>query len=221
MAEQHHKYTGALLILFALLILLSAILLTIAQSKIMTIEEYKSGNSKLNSAKNNVLTAYILAYVAAGMAVILAILYFGHVAWGIKNEIPHLLVFIILFGLIITSGVFSFIALSNISGSNAQDKKGSEGWIWAALISALVAIIVLIISGAWRAQHVSSQKSSADTTVESNQMTTIRAPSEYNYEPMPNVSVAPTYPAPVASPSRTVYATSGPGYTTQGTVNVM
>ena len=221
MAEQHHKYTGALLILFALLILLSAILLTIAQSKIMTIEEYKTGNSKLNSAKNNVLTAYILGYVAAGMAVILAILYFGHVAWGIKNEIPHLLVFIILFGLIITSGVFSFIALSNISGSNAQDKQGSEGWIWAALISALVAIIVLIISGAWRAQHVSSQKSAADTTVESQQMTTIRAPSEYNYEPMPNVSVAPAYPAPVASPSRTVYATSGPGYTTQGTVNVM
>ena len=221
MAEQHHKYTGALLILFALLILLSAILLTIAQSKIMTIEEYKTGNSKLNSAKNNVLTAYILGYVAAGMAVILAILYFGHVAWGIKNEIPHLLVFIILFGLIITSGVFSFIALSNISGSNAQDKQGSEGWIWAALISALVAIIVLIISGAWRAQHVSSQKSAADTTVESQQMTTIRAPSEYNYEPMPNVSVGPTRPVPVASPSRTVYATSGPGYTTQGTVNVM
>ena len=115
MAEQHHKYTGALLILFALLILLSAILLTIAQSKIMTIDEYKTGNSKLHSAKSNVLTAYILGYIAAGMALILAILYFGHVAWGIKNEIPHLLVFIILFGLIITSGIFSFIALSNIS----------------------------------------------------------------------------------------------------------
>lgn len=219
MAEHHHKYTGALLILFALLILLGGILLTISQSKIMNIDEYKSGNSKLNSAKNNVLTAYILAYIAAGMGLVLAILYFGHVTWGIKSEIPHLLLFIILFGLVVTSGIFSFVALSNISGSNAQDKKGSEGWIWAALIAGLVSIIVLIVSGAWRAQHVASNKAVGSDTLVSRQSTPYRAQSEYNFEPMPNVITPPNYAAPTAGPIRTEYQTTGPGYTAQGMVS--
>ena len=80
MADNHHKYTGILLLVFALLVLAGAIFFTISQSKVMTIDEYKTGNSKLNSAKNNLLVAYILGYIAAGMGIILAILYFGHVA---------------------------------------------------------------------------------------------------------------------------------------------
>jgi len=188
MAENHHKYTGILLLVFALLVLAGAIFFTIAQSKVMTIDEYKSGNSKLNSAKNNLLIAYILGYIAAGMGIILAILYFGHVAWGIKNEIPHLIVFILLFGLVIVSGIFGFIALSNIDSSGAQHKQGSTGWIWASLIAGLIGLIVLIISGAWRAQHVASkaaanQASMVPTeTVTTQQQATFTSPSSVNYE---------------------------------------
>ena len=217
MAENHHKYTGMLLILFALLILLGAIMFTIAQSKIMTISEYKTGNSKLNSAKNNIMIAYILGYVAAGMALVLAILYFGHVTWGINSEIPHLIMFILLFGLVIVSGVFAFISLSNISSSNTTDNKGAPGWIWAGLISGLVALIVLIISGAWRAQHVSSKSAPTGPTLKTQQTTTFKAPSEVNYEPPANVSLSPEYKAPMLeSGSRTVYSTTTPEYTTQG-----
>lgn len=169
MAESHHRYTGILLIVFALLILLGAIFFTIAQVRVMDTDEYKNGEAEMNNAKNNLLIAYILGYIASGIGIVLAILYFGHVTWGIKSEIPHAILFILLFLLIIVSGIFAFIALDNINKSNADDKKGSEGWIWAGEIAGLIAIIVLIISGAWRAQYVSSKDK---TTVSVNSAST-------------------------------------------------
>jgi heme A synthase len=199
--ETHHRYTGILLIVFVILAVLAAIFMTIAHGKVMTIDEYKTGNDKLHSAKNNLLIAYILAYVAAALGIILAILYFGHVAWSINNEIPHLIVFILLFALLVVSGVFGFLALSNIDSSGATDKQGSTGWIWAGLVSALVSVIVLIISGAWRAQHVASKASSKDTaapveTVETHQYTTYTAPSEVNVAADPTIMDGPNYIPP-------------------------
>ena len=185
MAEQQHKYTGILLIVFALLILLGAIFFTVAQTKVTSTDEYKAGNTKLNNAKNNLLVAYILGYIAAGMSIVLAILYFGHVAWGIKSEIPHLILFILLFLLVIVSGIFGFIALSNINDSTINDKKGSENWIWASLVAGLIGVIVLIISGAWRAQYRAS-KASVDDVMKSQQ----------NYQPVqviPQSSETVTY----------------------------
>jgi len=207
MADQHHNYTALLILIYALLVLMGAIFFTIAQTKVTALEEYKSGNSKLNSAKNNLLVAYILGYIAAGMGILLAVIYFGHVAWGIQNEIPHLIIFILLFLLVIVSGIFGFIALSDIDKSEAQDKGSAGGWIWAAQVAGLVALIILIISGAWRAQHISS-KSKAKSTVDvtTQQEMTFTAPDTVTYEPTPQVytSDAPEYPAPVNIPNTTM-----------------
>lgn len=198
MAEHHHQYTGGLLLFFTLLSLVAAILFTIAQVRVTEITEFKNGNAKLNSAKNNLIIAYVLAYIATGIGIILAILYFGHVAWGIKNEWPHLIVFLLLFALIIVSGIFAFIALSDISNASPADNKGAPGWIWGGLASLLVSLIVLIISGAWRAQHRASQ---ASTMTSTEKTVTLTAPSELTYEQ--KMSNAPLTPASYKTPITT------------------
>ena len=197
MAEQHHKYTGILLIVFSLLILLGAIFFTVSQLRVMDTDEYKNGEHHMQTAKNNLLVAYILGYIAAGMGIVLAILYFGHVTWGISSEIPHTILFILLFLLVVVSGIFGFIALNNIDNSSTTDNKGSTGWIWAAEIAGLIAIIVIIISGAWRAQYRASDK---DLTV--TKVTTDKTPSY----------IAP----PVAKPSETQLTISGPSHIVAG-----
>lgn len=212
MAENHHKYTGILLLIFALLILLGAIFFTISQVRVLNTEEYKDGNDKLQTAKNNLLVAYILGYVAAGISIVVSILYFGHVTWGIKSEIPHAVLFILLFLLVIVSGIFGFVALNNIDNSGSSDTKGSTGWIWAAEVAGLVAIILLIISGAWRAQYNSTKTDElADATkyqfshdgtlnvpapaVPSTQLTFTAPPQIYTS------GGAPSYPAPAVGQS--------------------
>jgi hypothetical protein len=192
MVETQHRWTGLLLVIFAILIILGAVFLTVSFGRIYTIPEYKAGNSKLNNARSSLLVAFILGYIAAGIAVILAILYFGHVAWGINSELPHLFVFILLFACIIISGIFGFVALSNISNSGAQNKAGSEGWIWAALIAYLVGLIVLIISGAWRASYVSRKKTVTKRTG-TEELTFTNKVDQHTMEP--------SYAAPMIAPS--------------------
>jgi hypothetical protein len=172
MGERHHSYTGLLLIGFALLLLLAAIFFTIAQNRIINTSEYRSGNSKLRAANNWLIVSYVLSYIATGVGIVLAILYFGHVTWGIKTEVPHAVLFVLLFLHVILAGIFGFVALSEINNSGLQDKRGSENWIWAAEIVSLVAVVILIISGAWRAQHRSVQgaKEKSDQTVNVQRM---------------------------------------------------
>ena len=209
MAEQQHKYTGILLLVFALLVLLGAIFFTVAQSKVTSTDEYKAGNTKLNNAKNDLLFAYILGYIAAGLGLILAVLYFGHIAWGIKSEIPHLIVFILLFLLVIVSGIFGFIALSNISDSNASDKKGAENWIWASLVAGLIGIIVLIISGAWRAQYRST-KGAVDKAVKSFTSPSGSAGAQYSQLAASQAACRAASPQVVPQTSQTVTYTYVP-----------
>ena len=181
MADRHHSWTGVLLILFALLVLMCAIFLTIAQMRVVEIPEY-SKEPKLQSAKNYLVAAYILGYIAAGISTVLAILYFGHVTWGIGTEIPHAILYVLLFILIVVAAVFGFIALNDINKLNLADAKGAHNWIWAAEISALVAAIVLIISGAWRAQYNISKPKEVkldDTAKMQPKDDTYTAPSSY------------------------------------------
>lgn len=194
--ETQHRWTGLLLIIFAILTILAAVFLTVAYGRIYTIPEYKAGSSKLNNARSALLVAFILGYVAAGIGIILAILYFGHVAWGINSELPHLFVFILLFACIIISAIFAFVALSNISNSGAQNKAGSEGWIWGALIAYLIALIVLIISGAWRASYVSRRK-----TVVKGGREELTFTNKVDQPSMEPGYIAPSYAPVAASPS--------------------
>lgn len=157
MAEQHHSYTGLLLIGFAILVLLTAIFFTVAQTRVTATAEFKAGNSKLKSANNWLIAAYVLSYIATGVGVVLAILYFGHVTWGIGSEVVHGILFVLLFLHIILSGIFAFVALSDIKNSGVANNASAENWIWAGEVAALVAVIVIVISGAWRAHYVSTK----------------------------------------------------------------
>ncbi len=202
MVEKQHNYTALLILVYALLILMGAIFFTVAQTKVTGTTEYKNGNSKLNSAKNNLIIAYVLGYIAAGMGILLAVIYFGHVAWGITNEIPHLIIFILLFGLVIVSGIFGFIALSDVNGSGLTDKGFITNWIWGAQVVGLVALVMLIISGAWRAQHVATVKPVVVTATNTQQEVTFTAPDTTVYEPAevytPDAPLSPPpYPAPL------------------------
>lgn len=158
MGETHHRWTGLLLLLVLILFVLMAIFFIIAQTRVQNITEYKQGNTKLKSARNYLIWAYILAFVGAAMMLLLSILYFGHIAWNIGSEVPHLIIFIVTFITIAIAGIFGFAALSNISNASTVNKNGSEGWIWGALGVGLAGLIILVISGAWRIQYKTSQK---------------------------------------------------------------
>ena len=201
MVEGQHRWTGLLIMIFAILILLAAVLFTFAYSKVLETQEYKNGNVEMVNAKNALLWAFILAYISGAIGIVLAILYFGHVTWGINSEIPHLILFILLFLMIIGSGIAAGLALSYIHKSTAVDTAGAPSWIWAGIVALILGTIILIISGAWRAQ----ERLSTPTSLEVPQSeVTITSPSSVTHVTTPSYAlpvasvVAPVVSAPLA-----------------------
>lgn len=196
----HETYTGLLLLLATVLAGLAGLFYTFAQSDVTGIPEHDAGNESLRHASGNLVVAYILAYIAAGVSLVLAILYFFQPNIQI-SEIPHTIVFIIIFALLIISVIFGFVALSDIDESSVSDKKGSVGWIWAGFAMAIFSLLVIIFSGAWRVQHVQNKKVEAASSAP-----VVTGKTEYSFT-SPNVSGqteysfqsaggVPNYPAP-------------------------
>lgn len=208
MVEQHHNYTALLILLYAVLVLAGAIFLTVAYNRVRSSTDY-ARLEVLNSARKYLLVSLILGFIASALGMVLAFVYFGYLALNIKNETLHFILFFLLFALVIVSGILAFIALSKINSTIVADRNGAPGWIWAAEVVGLIALIVVIISGAWRAQYYSSK------TVSKTVLTTtpIVATTITSTTPILATAVdgSPNYGAPVdvsnTSPFAPFYAT--------------
>ena len=193
----HKSYTGILLLIFALLILLGSIFFTVAQLRVINSSDYKNsssaGNSEMISARDYLIWAYVLGYVATGVGLLLAILYFWGGGLYESTEFIHMFVFILLLALVIISGILGFVALSKIENSKVTDRQGANGWIWAAEVVGLVGLVILFISGFWRAVHVNNALS------ESTKSTSVTVTNGIPLE----TSSAPSYEAPTTMSSGT------------------
>ena len=190
---EHHTYTAILIILAFINSILAGLFFTFSQSEITKSIEHDT-NEKLRSASGNLLIAYILAYIAGGICLLLGILYFfqGILGW---KEIVHAIVFLLIFVLLIVSMIFGFLALSDIDESNTGHI--GRGWLIGAEIALVIALLLIIVSGAWRAQHVSSTaKRNQARTIEVAPGTRISVtnrsvPQEFiTYQPAPTMLVS-------------------------------
>ncbi len=106
-------------------------------------------NSNINNVYNKLVWAQVFAWIAAGIALLLAL---GYVFLHFVNttEWVHLILWILLFAAIITSGILLIIALSDLDKMTINNDDGIKSYIWGALITGLIVMIVLLISGGWR-----------------------------------------------------------------------
>ena len=133
-------------------LIVMAILIIIADDRLRGIIGFNT-NDKLKNAHNQLITAQILAWIAAGLGVLLLIGYLFLHGGFLQNEWIHLILWVLLFVGLIISGVFLIIAITEIDNANINNDNTSKGYIWGALIAGIAALVVLIISGGWRIVH--------------------------------------------------------------------
>jgi len=189
---EHHTWTGLLLLLTFILVTLAGVFLVFAQSDVTGIPEHDdpdNPNQSLRNASSNLIVSYILAFSAAAVLLVLCILYFfqGTLQW---SEIPHALIYILIGAATVVSVIFAFVALSDIDESGVKDNLESRarGWIITSIVLILVGLLVLIISGAWRVQHVQSQKQVPTAVTQKTEYTVTQPTME------PPLSAAPASP---------------------------
>ena len=115
-----------------------------------------SGDSKgndleqLESAYNSIKVAYILAFISAGLTLLLAILYAGHETVISPSEYWHLALYLITYILLIISVIYAFIALNKLYDIRISTRNGADAYIWAGLSLAVFAFVGLTATGSGR-----------------------------------------------------------------------
>lgn len=191
----HALGTAGLVGFATVLLIVMAILIIVAGDRLRNIAGY-SAISNLTSANSNLTWAQVFAWIAAGLTLLLLL---GYVALHFleTSEWLHLILWILVFAALITSGVFLALALNKINDAKPPNNNGTTGYIWGALITGVVALIVLLISGGWRAAHRQYDQVT-DTTYYSPVMTDLTAP--FDAAPQPSSIQVNTYPGTVAAP---------------------
>ena len=105
---------------------------------------------KINSTLNYLKTAYVLAFIAAGMSLLLAVLYAGHESVISPSEYWHLALYVITYALLIISVIYAFMALNRLYDLGIEDRNGADSYIWASLFVALFGFLGLTASGSGR-----------------------------------------------------------------------
>ena len=189
--------TSALVGLATILLVVMAILILIAGDRVRNITGYNS-NSNLKTVNDRLYWAQVFAWIAAAVGLILVL---GYIALHFIEftEWIHLILWILLFASLIASGVFLAIALNDLKNANPPNNNGTSSYAWGALIVGIVAMIVLLVSGGWRA---------VQKTVETSEGPYYYVPSEPNAPmggaPMPpmtqpgvQVTTSGTYPGEI------------------------
>ena len=152
----HHINTGFALVGTFLVVAVAALLLTIAHVRLNDITSNVT-DDKLESAKSLAIWSYVLAWIAAGLLLLLSFFYFTHGSI-FESEWPHLIFFILIVGLIIASGILALLAASDIKESDITDNESADAYLyWGAGLLG-VGILVILITGIWRVYHKSENR---------------------------------------------------------------
>ena len=104
----------------------------------------------LSSALNDLKVAYIAAFIAAALALILAVLYAGHETVINPSEYIHLGIYVLVYIAWIVSVVYAAIALNKIYNTRILQRNGADAYIWAGMLLAIFAFTALTASSAGR-----------------------------------------------------------------------
>jgi hypothetical protein len=147
--------TAGLVTIGTVLLIIMAVLIWLADDRLRNATNFAS-DQNFQWAIQKIVPAQILAWISAGLGLLLVIGYFILHSGLIDNEWVHLILWIGIFGTLIASGILVAIALGDIDRSTSDDN-GASGYLWGAVGVGIAAFVILLISGGWRIATITTQ----------------------------------------------------------------
>lgn len=124
---------------------------SIKMGEVLLNGDSRSNNlEKLDSAYNATRVAYSLAFIAAIISLLLALLYAGHETVISPSEYWHLALYLITYILLVISVIYAFIALTRIYSLEIRDRNGADAFLWSGLLMSIFAFVGLTATGSGR-----------------------------------------------------------------------
>jgi uncharacterized membrane protein len=142
--------TTGLSVLATLAFIAAAILSIVASDRLRSLTGYNS-NDTFKAANNNLTLAMILAWVAAGVSLILFLGYVLHSLEVLQTEWLHSV--LIVLGIVSGFLALIFLGVAMRKVDNTPNDNGMQNYILWAMIMAGIGVVVLVFMGLWRITH--------------------------------------------------------------------
>jgi len=146
-----HSLTSGFLVTVLIFFVLSGILFLTANDKIDDVIVNGSSDNnthRLNNAFNNARIAYILLFIAAGIALLLSILYAGQERVWTIHQGWHAVLYFVTYALIIIGAIYAYIAINELNHLDVEKKKSADTYLRIGLLMCLLGFIGLTSTGA-------------------------------------------------------------------------
>ena len=147
-----HSMTSGFLVTVLIFFVLAGILFLVAKDKIDDVivngDSKDNNKDRLKTAFDNANVASILIFIAAGIALLLSILYAGQErAWNIHQG-WHAVLYFATYALLIISAIYAFIAINDLNKLDIREKNSADTYLWVGLLMCLLGFIGLTGTGA-------------------------------------------------------------------------
>jgi len=144
-----NSITSGGLMMAAILLVLMGMLLVTASNKIADNPLFDQ-SSGLQDGKSKLQTAYILAFSAAAVVLLLAVLYGGHDMWWSPNEWIHTIIFLVVIILLVIVFIYAYGVLDGLYTPELENRNGADLFTWAALLFGVVGFLVVLAMASGR-----------------------------------------------------------------------
>ncbi len=142
--------TAGLSIVATLAFVVAAILIMVADSRLKSISGYNN-NDDLKKGHSDLITGYILAWIAAGISFILML---GYLFKSFHKWLPewlHMILLVLALVLAIIALVYMGLGMRKID--NTPNDNGTQGYVLWGMILTGVGLVILILLAMWRITH--------------------------------------------------------------------
>lgn len=140
--------TSGGLIITALFLVFMGIVITGARNKVRQNAQYNQRQS-LQSAECRLTTAYILAFIAAGIIFLLAVIYAGQGVYWNPSEWIHMFFFFVALVLVVIAMIYVYLSLEEIYSPD-YETNGADTYVWSSLFLGLFSVVFILLSMATR-----------------------------------------------------------------------
>jgi len=134
--------TSGITFLGTILLVIMGILLVSSSKKVEQLPEFNR-SSNLQKLRDNIKTAYILTFIAAGLVFLISIAYGGHESAWCPSEWWHGTFAVIALIILVIAVIFAYVALNDLYNPELEDTNGSVSFIWAYLVMSIFAFLIL------------------------------------------------------------------------------
>jgi len=151
MSKGLHFLTSGFLVTVVFFFGLAAILFLTGNYKIDDVialgDDDRNDPHRLKKAFDNARIAYILGFIAAGLSLLLMIMYAGQErVWNVHQGF-HAAIYFATYVLIIIAAIYAFAAINELNHPDVQMKNSADTYLWVGLWLLLLGFIGLTATG--------------------------------------------------------------------------